>query len=107
MGNKVYVFNNSERDNAEYAKHLALAAMKQPALDKVVKFIFDGCHGRNPEISESTIDDAFDCIINCEKATLYAQELPQNERESMIKQTELNRNIRKAWFKSILKVKEE
>ena len=107
MENKVYVFNNSERDNAEYAKHLALAAMKQSALDEVVKFIFDGCHGRNPEISESTIDDAFDCIINCEKATLYAQELPQDERESMIKQAELNRNIRKEWFKSILKVKKE
>ena len=107
MENKVYVFNNPERDNAEYAKHLAMAAMKQPALNDVVKFIFDGCHGRNPEISEKTIDDAFDFIINCEKAKLYAQELPQYERESMIKQAELNRNIRKAWFKSILKVKEE
>ena len=40
MNSKVYVFNNPERDNAEYAKHLALAAMKQPALDEVVKFIF-------------------------------------------------------------------
>lgn len=107
MENKVYVFNNLERDNAEYAKHLALAAMKLPALNEVIKFIFDGCHGRNPEISEKTIDDAFDCIINCEKATLYAQELSRDERESMIKQAELNRNIRKEWFKSILKVKEE
>lgn len=106
MGNKVYVFNNPERDNAEYAKHLALAAMKQSALDEVVKFIFDGCHGRNPEISEKTIDDAFDCIINCEKATLYVQDLPGDERERIIKQVELNRNARKEWFKSILKVKE-
>ncbi len=55
MENKVYVFNNPERDNAEYAKHLALAAMKQPALNEVVKFIFDACHGLNPEISEKTI----------------------------------------------------
>ena len=38
---------------------------------------------------------------------LYAQELPQDEQESMIKQAELNRNIRKEWFKSILKVKKE
>lgn len=107
MENKVYVFNNPERNNAEYAKHLALAAMKQPALDEVVKFIFDGCHGRNPEISERTIDDAFDCIINCEKATLYAQELQEDERERMIKHVELNRNMQKEWFKSLLKVKEE
>lgn len=40
MNSKVYVFNNPERDNAEYAKHLALAAMKQPALDEVVKGMF-------------------------------------------------------------------
>lgn len=106
MENKVYVFNNPERDNAEYAKHLALAAIKQPALNEVVKFIFDACHGLNSEISEKTINDAFDCIINCEKATLYAQELPGDERERMIKQVERNRNIRKEWFKSILKVKE-
>ena len=38
---------------------------------------------------------------------LYAQELPQDERGSIIKQAELNRNIRKEWFKSILKVKKE
>ena len=107
MENKVYVFNNPERDNAEYAKHLALAAMKHPALNEVVKFIFDACHGLNPEISEKTINDAFDCFINCEKATLYAQELPGDERERMIKQVELNRNMRKEWFKSFLKVKEK
>lgn len=107
MENKVYVFNNLERDNAEYAKHLALAAKNQPDLYETVKFIFDGCHGRNPEISEKTIDDAFDCIINCEKATLYAQELPKDERKKMIEQVELNRNIRKEWFKSLLKVKDE
>ena len=106
MENKVYVFNNPERDNAEYAKHLALAAMKQPALNEVVKFIFDSCHGRNPEISGQTIDDAFDCIINCEKATLYAQELTKDTRDKLIKQIELNSNIRKEWFKSILKVKQ-
>ena len=41
-----------------------------------------------------------------EKATLYAQELPEDERERMIKHVELNRNMRKEWFKSILKVKE-
>ncbi len=107
MENKVYVFKNPERDNVEYAKCLALAAMKQPALDDVVKFIFDGCQGRNPEISEKTIDDAFDCIINCEKATLYAQELTEDECERMIKHVELNRNMRKEWFKSLLKVKVE
>ncbi|MBR4118761.1 MAG: hypothetical protein IKK64_01625 [Bacteroidales bacterium] len=107
MKNKVYVFNNPERDNTESARHLALAVIKQPALYETIKFIFDGCHGHNPEISEKTIDDAFDYLINCEKATLYAQELTKDIRDKLIKQIELNSNIRKEWFKSILKVKEE
>lgn len=44
---------------------------------------------------------------NTKKASLYAQELPHDERESMIKQAELNHNIQKEWFKSILKVKDD
>ncbi len=105
MVNKVYVFNNPVRNNLESAKCLELTAMKHPALVEVIKFVFDGCHGLNPEISEGTIDDAFDCIINYEKATLYAQELPNEEREQMIHQSEVSRKTKKEWFKSILKVK--
>ena len=105
MVNKVYVFNQPEKDKAEATKHLMLAAMKQPAFDALVKFIFDGCHGLNPEISEKTIDDAFDCVINYDKAVLYAKELEKKEREDRIHQAEMNRLARKEWFKSQLKVK--
>ena len=106
MGNKIYVFNHPEKDNVKVLTHLTLAAEKQQALCAVIKFIFDGCHGLNPEISERIIDDAFDCVINYEKASLYSQELPKEEREKKVHQVEVNRNVRKEWFKSILKVKE-
>lgn len=105
MVNRVYVFNQPEKDNAEATTHSMLAAMKQSAFDAVVKFIFDGCHGHNPEISEKTIDDAFDCITNCEKAALYAQELSKEEREKRIHLVEMDCMTKKEWFKSQLKVK--
>ena len=41
MENKVYVFNNPERDNAEYAKHLALAAMKQMQIHNSTDIVAD------------------------------------------------------------------
>lgn len=107
MVNKVYIFNNQESNNSEATKHIALAAMKQTAFVETVKFIFDGCRGFNPEIPESTIDDAFDYVINCEKATLYTQELTKEERDKMLMHIEANRKVRKDWFKSYwLKVKE-
>lgn len=106
MNSKVYVFNSSERDNAEYAKHLALATMKQPALADVVKFIFDACHGRNPEISEKTIDDAFECRLDYEKALLYSLKLSIENRDNLIHQAEINFKLRREFFKSMLKVKE-
>lgn len=107
MDNKIYVFNDTDRNNEEYAKHLALAAMKRHALDEVIRFIFDSCRGGHPEVSERTIDDAFDCVINCDKAALYAQRLSKDERKRMLEQVEYNRNLRKEWFKSsMLKVKE-
>lgn len=33
MNSRIYVFNNPERDNSEFARHLASAVMKQATLD--------------------------------------------------------------------------
>lgn len=100
-----YLNNNS--DIAKAKVHAILSTEKLPALNETIKFIFDGCRGFNPEIPESTIDDAFDCVINCEKATLYTQELTKEERDKMLMHIEANRKARKDWFKSYwLKVKE-
>jgi hypothetical protein len=85
-------------------RYRSLAAEKQSAFKEVVKFILDGCHGLNPEISEQTINEAFDCVIYSEKATLYTQEMQKEERErdplatiSKMEtvQEEGNRNIRR------------
>lgn len=106
MANKVYTFNNMdiEQDNEKALRYASLAAEKQSAFKEVVKFILDGRHGLNPEISEQTINEAFDCVIYSEKATLYTQEMQKEERErdplatiSKMEtvQEEGNRNIRR------------
>lgn len=79
---------------------------KSPAWNELMKFIFDGCHGFNPEISGKTIDDAFDCVLDNRKATLYARNLSDNDRERMIREAETDSILRKEAFKSWLKVKE-
>lgn len=107
MANKVYVFNNSERDNVEAAKHFYIAVEKEHAFKETVRFIFDGCRGLNPEIREDTLNDAFDCIINWEKSKLYLQELSKSEREKRVTSIESDYKARKEWFKaSMLKVKD-
>lgn len=107
MANKVYVFNNSEKDNAEAAKHFYMAVGKEHAFKETVRFIFDGCRGLSPEIREDTLNDAFDCIINLEKSKLYLQELSKSERERRATSIELDYKARKEWFKtSMLKVKD-
>lgn len=107
MANKIYTFNNMdiEQDNEKALRYASLAAEKQSAFKEVVKFILDGCHGLNPEISEQTINEAFDCVIYSEKATLYTQEMQKEERERIIQQTEFTYNLKKEWFKSQLRVK--
>lgn len=62
MRNKVYYFNNSEVENEKSAKYLASAIINQNSFNEVVRFIFVGSKGLNPEISEKTIDDA---LLGC------------------------------------------
>lgn len=108
MKNNIYVFDDSShRVDKTKAKAYTLSSMaKSPAWNELMKFIFDGCHGFNPEISGTTIDDAFDCVLDNRKATLYARNLSDNDRERMIREAETDSILRKEAFKSWLKVKE-
>ena len=85
MKNNIYVFDDSShRVDKTKAKAYTLSSMaKSPAWNELMKFIFDGCHGFNPEISGKTIDDAFDCVLDNRKATLYARNLSDNNSQSV------------------------
>ena len=106
MRNKVYYFDNSEVENEKSAKYLASAIMNQNSFSEVIQFIFAGAKGLNPEISEKTIDDAFDCRLDYEKALLYSLKLSNENRDNLIHQAEINLKSRRELFKSMLKVKE-
>ncbi len=105
----VYTFNTSdrERDNAEAQKHFALAVEKAPALEEAARFIFDGFRGLNPEISEKTLDDAFECAISRDKYFIYSGSYPSDQKKKMADDAELSRNLMKEGFKSWLTVKNQ
>ena len=72
-----------------------------PAFKETIKFIFDRCNGRISEVSEKTIDDAFDCIINNRKSSIYSNEtLSHHEKERMILQIESSFYEIREYFKS-------
>ncbi len=106
MRNKVYYFDNSEVENEKSAKYLASAIMNQNSFNEVVRFIFVGSKGLNQEISEKTIDEAFECRLDYEKALLYSLKLSNENRDNLIHQAEINFKLRRELFKSMLKVKE-
>lgn len=87
-------FNNSYKIEQELdfikAKECLKSAMENlPAFKETIKFIFDRCNGRFTEISELTIDGAFDCIINNRKSSIYSNPtLSHHEKERMILQIE-------------------
>lgn len=107
MVEKVYTFYSSdrERDNAEAQKYLAMATEKAPALEEAIKFVFDGCRGLNSEITEKTLDDAFDCVIYRDKYFIYAGGAPSDQKKAMADEAETSRKLVKEAFKSGLKVK--
>lgn len=109
MVEKVYTFYSSdrERDNAEARKYLAMATEKAPALEEAIKFVFDGCRGLNSEITEKTLDDAFDCVIYRDKYFIYAGGAPSDQKKAMADEAEASRKLVKEAFKSGLKVKIE
>ena len=107
MLEKVYTFYSSdrERDNAEAQTYWAMATEKAPALEEAIKFVFDGCRGLNSEITEKTLDDAFDCVIYRDKYFIYAGGAPSDHKKAMADEAEASRKLVKEAFKSGLKVK--
>lgn len=90
-----------ELDYMKSKKYLTSAMENLPAFIETIKFIFDRCNGRFSEISENTIDDAFDCIINNRKSSIYSNEtLSHHEKERMILQIESSFYEIREYFKS-------
>lgn len=82
MNDRIYTFHSIEnQDNAEVAKYTTLYVVKLPALNDLVQFIWDGCHRRPTEITEATLDDAFDCVIYRDQARIYASGLSKDDKK--------------------------
>lgn len=103
---KIYTYYNEQQQNLEEAKKYAASAVeKLPAFVELVKFIYDGSLGLNVEIKEQSIDDAFDCIIDRNKAFIKTCNLSNQDKENRIHQIEGEVNFMKVEFKNSLKLK--
>lgn len=108
MKDKIYTFHPIEnQDNAEVAKYTTLYVMKLPALNDLVQFIWAGCHRRPTEITEATLDDAFDCVIYRDQARIYASGLSKDDKKHQSNSVEAEWKALRDCFKSSLKVKDE
>lgn len=108
MNDRIYTFHSIEnQDNAEVAKYTTLYVMKLPALNDLVQFIWDGCHRRPTEITEATLDDAFDCVIYRDQARIYASGLSKDDKKHQSDSVEAEWKALSDCFKSSLKVKDE
>ena len=108
MNDRIYTFHSIEnQDNAEVAKYTTLYVMKLPALNDLVQFIWDGCHRRTTEITEATLDDAFDCVIYRDQARIYASGLSKDDKKHQSDSVEAEWKALRDCFKSSLKVKDE
>ena len=99
--------NNNKSDNTkdiEKVKSFAIAAaMKLQAYNELDGFIKKGSLGIDCKITEETIDDAFDYMINIGKAIINAIDMPKNRKESSELCAERDFLIIKEKFKSWLK----
>lgn len=109
MKENIYTFCSSDRkrDDAEAQKYYALATEKVPALEEAARFIFDGFCGLNPEISEKTLDDAFECAINRDKYFIYSGNYPSDQKKRMADDAEFSRKLMKEALKSRLAIKNQ
>ena len=108
MNDRIYTFHSIEnQDNAEVAKYTTLYVMKLPALNDLVQFIWDGCHRRPTEITEATLDDAFDCVSYRDQARIYASGLSKDDKKHQSDSVEAEWKALRDCFKSSLKVKDE
>ena len=98
--NNSYKFEQ-ELDNMEARKCFISAMENLPAFIETIQLIFDRCNGRPTEISEKTIDDAFDYVINEKKSSIYLNEtFSHDEKKRMIRQIESSYQKLRECFKS-------
>ena len=109
MKENIYTFCSSDRkrDDAEAQKFYALTLERAPVLNEAIKFTVDSFRGLNPEISEKTLEDAFDCVIYRDKYFIYAGGATSDQKKAMADEAEASRKLVKEAFKSGLKVKIE
>lgn len=86
MNKKVYTFctTGQEHDIEEAKKDAASVASKRPAFAEFCIFLADGFSGLNPTIKSSTIDDAFDCMIDRDKVFIKTSNLTKEEKDRAI-----------------------
>ena len=90
-----------ELDYMEAKKCFNSAMENFPAFVETIQFIFDRCNGRQTEISEKTIDDAFAYIIDKKKSSIYLNEtFSHDEKKRMIRQIESYYQMLREYFKS-------
>lgn len=103
---KTNYINNNKSDNTkdiEKVKFYAIAAsMKLQAYNELDGFIKKGSLGIDCKITEETIDDAFEYMINIGKAIIYAIDLPKKVKESSEHCSESDFLAIKEKFKSLL-----
>ncbi len=102
----IYTYSSEQQQNLEEAREDAASAVeKLPALVELVNFIYEGSYGLDVEITEKSIDDAFDCIIDRNKAFIKASNLSKQDKDNKLNQIESQINFIKMAFKSSLKLK--
>ena len=65
----------------------------------------DGIREKYVEISEKSIDNAFDCMIDRDKVFIKTSNLPKQEKDAKVHQVECELKLMKEVFKSSLKLK--
>lgn len=80
-----YTNNNHSDNTADMGKvkfHVLAAATKLQAYNELDNFVKKSSLGINCKITEKTIDDAFEYMINIGKAIINAIDLPKKVKES-------------------------
>ncbi len=102
---RIYTYYNEQQSLEAAREDSASAIEKLPALIELINFIYDGSLGLDVEIKEKTIDDAFDCVIDRNKAFIKTSNLSKQDKDNKINQLESHINLMKVTFKNSLKLK--
>lgn len=102
---RIYTYSDENlRDIEDAKKDATSVAQKLPAFVELINFLCDGIRGKYVEISEKSIDNAFDCMIDRDKI-FKTSNLPKQEKDAKVHQVECELKLMKEVFKSSLKLK--